>query len=191
MNLWIEYHIDFWDFPVSGVGSYGCDYNKSIKVYFRQTNGGYCKTEDIKINEFLQDLKKEKYDINSELIEEDIVRLYGTILKDTKNDLCTEYREITTENFIISIDNCILSIFEKYRCDVYILPSDIMDVIDHNHRIFQKYVGYHTDHNPGIYKKYLSKTSDMESYKKFKMDDPNIILNNKICNIGFDNIKWY
>lgn len=176
MTLWIDYHTDFYDFPIAGVGRYGTTYDSAIRVYFVQTNGGYISNDKF-INSS-----------NTGSIETYIVKLYSIL---SNNNTQENFVETETKKYIITLNSSEISIYEKYRCDIYILEPEIMQHLDNNHKLFQKYVGYHTDHNPTLYKNYNHNSADYASYIKYKSPQPSVKLNNKICNVGFDNIKWY
>lgn len=171
----ILYHIDFYDIPLCGIALY-----EGQKVYFQiASKGGYISTyqkdkfpEEIINSLNMNNIKIDKTEEDCDIISIDTDNYTSEIIIFSKDypdyiinkiidlefDGFGEYFWSDTFPYLLVDDKKIyveIQIYKRPWYNFYQLPDHLIDSIDKEHKLFQEYVGYHSDHDPEIYNNVL------------------------------------
>lgn len=89
--------------------------------------------------------------------------IQNVLKKCKKLKIKSKSTEIDTLNFRIELN---MEIYKKRKFVLYKLPTDILNTIEENHKIWQNTVGFGKDHDPNVYKIFDSSKANIEEYKR-------------------------
>lgn len=182
-TLWMLYHIDFWDRPLTGVGIYGESLETGQRVYFN------IKGEDIIFSLELVDIEKTLENLKSYKIPESVQSVIISMLQMSESE--REDYESHIDGYYIEGSTDEISLFKFPEYEIFTLDHDLMDKLDMDHKRFQEIVGYHADHDPKVYKPFTSPSGCREYYNSPSNVDISHEEKKYLTSVKLQSIEWY
>ena len=184
-KLWMLYHLNFYDRPLTGIGIYGTSYETGEKIYFS------LKDEEWDILLINLDNARADFERFQTFTSPDSLKCAVSSLLDLSDNERETYElpQDLSDEYTILCDSDEIVIYKNSKYDIFVLETSIMEKIDARHKLFQTYVGYHTDHDPKVHKAFSSSVD----WKKFYDLESVINLDSKkyLTTIPQESIIWY